>query len=79
MKAIEAQTCVGAWMQACEFLLGQNEDHWRAYNVILEIADPLSLPPPDRAAFEILDRFLTQHGGLSVNTVVNTISQHSSI
>src|SRR5712692_5285715 len=73
MKPIEAETCVDAWIKACEFLLGQNADNWRAYNVILEIADPLSLPLADRAAFEILDRFLTQHGGPSIITVVNTI------
>jgi len=39
----------------------------------LEIADPLALPPADRAAFGILDRFLSGRGGLPVNTVVNTI------
>jgi hypothetical protein len=33
----------------------------------------LSLPPRDRAVFDLLNRFLTQHGGLPVNTVVNTI------
>ena len=73
MKAIEAETCVDAWMQVCEFLLGHNTDDWRAYNVILEVSNPLSLPPHDRAAFDLLNRFLTQQGGLPVNTVVNTI------
>ncbi len=73
MKAIEAGTCIDAWVQACQYLLAQEGDNWRAYNVILEIADPLALPPTDHAAFEILDRFLTEHGGLPVNTVVNTI------
>jgi hypothetical protein len=73
MKAIEAETCVDAWMQACEFLLGQNYDDWRAYSVVLEIANPLSLPPGDRAAYDLLNRFLTQHDGLPVSTVVNTI------
>jgi hypothetical protein len=73
MKAIEAETCLDAWMQACEFLLAQNQDDWRAYNVILEVSNPLSLPPRDRAAFDFLNRFLTQRGGLPVSTVVNTI------
>lgn len=73
MKAIEAGTCVDAWLQACEHLLAQEADSWRDYNLILEIADPLALPAPDRLAFTLLDRFLASHGGLPVNTVVNTI------
>src|SRR5262245_60363839 len=73
MKAIEAGTCVDAWLQACQYLLAHEADDWRAYNVVLEITDPLALPPPDRTAFGILDRFLIEHGGLPVNTVVNTI------
>jgi hypothetical protein len=72
MKAIESETCVDAWMRACEFLLDQNQDDWRAYNVILEVSNPLSLPTHDRAAFDLLNRFLTRHG-LPINTVVNTI------
>lgn len=73
MKAIEAATCVDAWLQACRHLLTQEADDWRAYNVILEIADPLALPPRDRAAFAVLDHFLSSRGGMPVNTVVNTI------
>ncbi len=73
MKSIEARTCVDAWVQVCEYLLEQKDDAWRAYNIILEIANPLALPPPDRAAFDVLDSFLRKHGGLPINTVVNTI------
>ena len=73
MKPIEAKTCVDAWIQASEYLLEQKDDAWRAYNIILEIADPLSLPPPDRVTFDILDSFLRTRGGLPINTVVNTI------
>jgi len=73
MKAIEAQTCVDAWLQACDYLLACNQDDWRAYNVVLEIAHPIALPPGDRAAVAILDRFLIERGGLPINSVVNTI------
>jgi hypothetical protein len=73
MKAIEASTCVDAWLKGCDHLLEHKDDAWRAYNVILEIADPLSLPANERDVVAILDRFLVQHGGLPFNTVVNTI------
>jgi hypothetical protein len=73
MKAIEARTCVDAWLQASSYLLTQEADNWRAYNIILEIHDPLALPPAEREVVAVLDAFLTGHGGLPINTVVNTI------
>lgn len=73
MKPIEAETCVDAWLQACDYLLAQSVDDWRAYNIILQIADPLALPRQDHAVVAVLDRFLTERGGLPINTVVNTI------
>ena len=71
MKAIEAETCVDAWLQACTFLLDAQD--WRAYTVVLEIADPLSMPIRDRTVHDLVDGFLRQKGGLPINTVVNTI------
>lgn len=73
MKAIEAGTCVDAWLQACDYLLSRGADGWRAYNVILEVAQPIALPEGDRTALTLLDRFLTSRGGLPINSVVNTI------
>jgi hypothetical protein len=73
MKAIEAASCVDAWLQGCDYLLAQKDDGWRAYNVVLEIADPLALPPAERAIVGILNRFLIERGGLPFSTVVNTI------
>jgi hypothetical protein len=73
MKAIEAATCVDAWLQGCDYLLEHRADDWRAYNIMLEIANPLTLSPEDKRVVEILDRFLTNHGGMPFNTVVNTI------
>ena len=71
MKAIEATTCVDAWLRASTFLLDQPD--WRAYNVVLEIADPLALPPGDRAVYNLVDGFLRERGQLPISTVVNTI------
>jgi hypothetical protein len=73
MKPIEAQTCVDAWLQACDYLLSCDQDDWRAYNVVLEIANPIALPAGDRAVVTLVDRFLTERGGLPINSVVNTI------
>lgn len=71
MKAIEAETCVGAWLRACSYLLRVPE--WRAYTVVLEIADPLALPARDRAVHDLVDAFLRDKGGMPISTVVNTI------
>jgi hypothetical protein len=72
MKPIEAPTSVDAWLQACEYLL-QQKDSWRAYNIILEIADPITLRPEERAIVSTLENFLVKRGGLPINTIVNTI------
>ena len=71
MKAIEADTCVDAWLQACAYLL--SEPKWLAYTIVLEIANPLALPPRDRAIYDLVDGFLRDKGVMPLNTVVNTI------
>ena len=73
MKLIPAETCVDAWLKACDHLLTKTDDNWRDYNVILDISAPLQMPPNDHAVVRTLDRFLAKHGGLPFNTVVNTI------
>lgn len=73
MKAIEADTCVEAWLQACDFLLSREQDDRRAYTVVLEIAQPIALPEPERAVVSVVDGFLKAHRGLPINSVVNTI------
>jgi hypothetical protein len=73
MKPIEAITCVEAWLRGCDHLMEHERDHWRAYNLVLEIANPLSLSMEDKRVVDILDRFLRENGGMPFNTVVNTI------
>ena len=73
MKAIEAPTCVDAWLQTCDYLLSRKADGWRAYTLVLEIAEPISLPAGDRAVVMLVDRFLASRGGHPINTVVNTL------
>lgn len=73
MKPIGAQTCVGAWLEACDHLLSRDADGWRDYNLVLEIARPIALPEDERAVVMVVDRFLSTRGGLPINSVVNTI------
>jgi hypothetical protein len=73
VKAIEATTCVDAWLQACDYLLTRSADDWRAYTLVLEIAQPIALPEEDRAIVTLVDRFLASRGGLPINSVVNTL------
>lgn len=73
MKPIQADTCVDAWLQGCDHLLRREQDAWRDYNLVSEIANPLSLPAGDRAVVETLSAFLIERGGLPFSTVVNTI------
>ena len=73
MKAIEGTTCVDAWLKACDYLLSCTVDGWRAYTLVLEIAEPLALPDDDRAVVMLVDRFLASRGAQPINSVVNTI------
>jgi hypothetical protein len=71
MKSIEARTPTAAWLQAAQYLMAR-PDH-RASRIVLEIADPIGLSAADRGIYELVDRFLIDHGGLPINTVANTI------
>ena len=73
MKPIFADTCVDAWLQGCDHLLAQEQDAWRDYNLVSEIANPLALPRNERAVVDILNRFLVERNALPFSTVVNTI------
>ena len=56
---ISAKTSTEAWLRAVN-LLNRMEDRC-AYNVILDIDDPIILSPTDRSIVEVLDRFLVSH------------------
>jgi hypothetical protein len=71
MVPFEAATPTEAWLKAAQHLEAQ-PDH-RATRIILEIANPIALPPKDRAIYDLVNQFLIDHHGLPVNTVANTI------
>lgn len=71
MKAIEASTCIDGWLKASQYLMDRPSR--RAYSVVIEVENPLSLPPEDRVVYDIVDDFLRSKGGMPLSTVVNTI------
>lgn len=68
---IEAKTCVEAWLKAVN-LLATKPDRC-AYNVILDIEDPVAMSDLDRRIVQAVDRFLTDHEADPVSTVAATI------
>jgi len=71
MKHVPATTCTQAWLAAVTHLQTQTEQ--RDYNLVLEVAKPMSLPPREKLVYTAVDTFLTKHKKQSVNSVVNTI------
>ena len=68
---ILAKTSTEAWLRAVN-LLNRMEGRC-AYNVILDIDDPIMLLPTDKHIVEVLDRFLVSHDAQPVATVAGTI------
>jgi len=71
MKPITADTCTKAWVEAIQHLQGRED--WRDYTVILDIAEPMQLPPEDKAVYDIVDSFLAERASVRLSTVINTI------
>jgi len=68
---ISARTSTSAWLQAVNLL--ETMKGRCAYNVILDIEDPIGLPPADKSVAEALDRFLMFHDAQPIATVAGTI------
>jgi hypothetical protein len=68
---IRAKTCVSAWLQAVQHLRVKTD--WRDYNLVLEIKEPLSLPPNEKRISEEVNHFLIDHKKQPLSTVINTI------
>lgn len=65
-----AQTCVGAWIGAAQYLVTAGGE---AYNLVVDIDDPTRHTEQDKAAIMHLDRFLRERRAYPVVTVANTI------
>jgi hypothetical protein len=71
MKPINADTCTKAWVDATQHL--QRQDDWRDYTVVLDIAQPMQLPPEDKKVYDLVDVFLVENASVRISTVINTI------
>lgn len=68
---ISTRTATEAWLRAVE-LLFKAKDRC-AYNVVLDIEDPISLSPAEKQVSELVDNLLTSHEKLPVASVAGTI------
>jgi hypothetical protein len=68
---IEAKTCVEAWLKAVNVLATMPGRC--AYNVILDIENPVAMTNLDQGIVRAVDRFLTDHEADPVATVAATI------
>lgn len=68
---ISTQTAVQAWLAAVNLLA--KTDGRCAYNIILDIENPIALPQGDKRIVDALDRFLRSHDTQPVSTVAGTI------
>jgi len=68
---ISTKTATEAWLQALNLLARMDGRY--AYNVILDIENPIALPPTDKRIVELLDTLLVSHDKQPVATVAGTI------
>ncbi len=75
--AIPSQkTCAAAWLSAVTTVDAQ-QDH-EAYNVVIDIADPLKESPSDTQIIDRVNAFLEAHESPPLQTVANTIFPYST-
>lgn len=65
-----AKTCAAAWITAAQHLVSVGDE---AYNVVIDIDDPIRHTPRDKEIIMGLDRFLRERGAYPIATVANTI------
>lgn len=68
---IAAKTCADAWLQAANLLAGMADKC--AYNVILDIEQPIAVTSVDQRIVETVDRFLKKNEADPLATVAATI------
>lgn len=71
MELIKGETAPIVWLAAAKHL--ETLSGWEDFDVILHVAQPTVLSREDRAVYETIDGFLTEHGAFSIHTVAETI------
>ena len=67
-ELFKAPSPTSAWMKGLTHL--ENRDGWRDYNLVLEIAKPMSLSPGEKRIAIELGAFLDFHGKKPISTVL---------
>ena len=68
------KSCARAWVAACNAIM---ETKYEGYNVVIDVADPVTHDEKDNKAILMLDKFLKDHGKYPISTVINTIFPQS--
>lgn len=69
---LKAETTTKAWFEGIKYLRQQKK--WCEFNVVLDIASPMSLPPEDKRVSQIVGKYLKQKPKKKpLSTVINTI------
>lgn len=68
---LKAETTTKAWFEGIKYL--RDQDDWREFNVVLDVANPMSLPAEDKRVSQIIGTFLKKNDKKPLSTVINTI------
>jgi hypothetical protein len=69
------KSCAEAWVAACQTIMG---DHDEGYNVVIDVAEPVTHSENDNEAISLVDKFLKAHKKTyPIITVANTIFPQS--
>src|SRR5262249_50042379 len=68
------KSCARAWVAAASALIVHGDE---AYNVVIDVEDPLTHDDHDNAVITLFDRFLKEHDENPIITVANTIFPQS--
>jgi thymidylate synthase len=74
-KGIQTQSsCARAWVAACNEIMKTGDE---GYNIVIDVADPVTLDDKDHEAITLADKFLKLYNKYPIITVANTIFPQS--
>lgn len=68
------KSCAEAWVAACQLIMGDPD---KGYNVVIDVADPVTHSEKDNEVISLVDKFLKDHDTYPIITVANTIFPQS--
>lgn len=74
-RGIQTQpSCARAWVAACNEIMKTGDE---GYNIVIDVADPVTLDDKDHEAITLVDKFLKLYDKYPIITVANTIFPQS--